>query len=443
MRDRREPAFPGVEERSAACGDCDADTPIAPSMLYCSALDELHAHDPDAKVQLAKAGRPCRRSVCSSARHSDTIEPSRCRHGSNRVGFFCFRSGASTCHASTTSTSRSKSAFSARPAWSASSSSRSSRTTRGSGSTWLGASQRSEGKPYRDAAAWRLPAPLPDDVAKLTGGRGRAGPRAEARVLRPRLVGGRRDRRRVRRAPVTSSSATRATTGWSATVPLLIPEVNADHLALLDAQAARAAGRAASSPTRTARPSCSRWRSRRCASSACKTVHGHDAAGDLGRGLSGRAVVGHPRQRHSVHRRRGREDSRPRRRRSSARCRDGARRAASGDVSAHDDARAGARRAHESISVGARRSSRPHDAIIEAFERRSAGGRRSSDLPSAPPQPIVYLTERNRPQPALDVDRGGGMTVTRRPPAPAARCSTTSSSRSGTTRFAAPRAPRS
>src|SRR4029453_8061782 len=33
-------------------------------------------------------------------------------------------------------------------------------------------------------------------------------------------------------------------------------------------------------------------------------------------------------------------------------------------------------------------------------------------LPSAPPQPIVYLTEANRPQPLLDVNRDGGMTVT-------------------------------
>ena len=41
-----------------------------------------------------------------------------------------------------------------------------------------------------------------------------------------------------------------------ADVPLLIPEVNADHLALLDAQARRAAGRGASSPTRTASSSC-------------------------------------------------------------------------------------------------------------------------------------------------------------------------------------------
>src|ERR671931_623483 len=32
---------------------------------------------------------------------------------------------------------------------------------------WLGASQRSEGKPYSEACAWRLAAPLPDSVARL------------------------------------------------------------------------------------------------------------------------------------------------------------------------------------------------------------------------------------------------------------------------------------
>src|SRR5437870_10846989 len=33
---------------------------------------------------------------------------------------------------------------------------------------WLGASQRSEGKAYREASSWRLPVVLPDDVARLT-----------------------------------------------------------------------------------------------------------------------------------------------------------------------------------------------------------------------------------------------------------------------------------
>jgi aspartate-semialdehyde dehydrogenase len=52
----------------------------------------------------------------------------------------------------------------------------------------------------------------------------------------------------------------------------------------------------------------------------------------------------------------------------------------------------------------------PLDAIVDAW--RSFKGRpQELELPSAPAQPIVYLTEPNRPQPALDVARGGGMTV--------------------------------
>ena len=31
---------------------------------------------------------------------------------------------------------------------------------------WLGASERSAGKAFKDAAAWRLPYPLSDDVAR-------------------------------------------------------------------------------------------------------------------------------------------------------------------------------------------------------------------------------------------------------------------------------------
>src|SRR6059036_3296126 len=61
--------------------------------------------------------------------------------------------------------------------------------------TWLGASQRSEGKPYREAAAWRLQAPPADGVADLTGD---AGTRAQARLFRPRFLGRRRDRSRLR-----------------------------------------------------------------------------------------------------------------------------------------------------------------------------------------------------------------------------------------------------
>ena len=53
----------------------------------------------------------------------------------------------------------------------------------------------------------------------------------------------------------------------------------------------------------------------------------------------------------------------------------------------------------------------PHEAIVAAFNG-FRGRPQELDLPSAPPQPVVYLEERNRPQPALDVNRDGGMTVT-------------------------------
>jgi aspartate-semialdehyde dehydrogenase len=50
------------------------------------------------------------------------------------------------------------------------------------------------------------------------------------------------------------------------------------------------------------------------------------------------------------------------------------------------------------------------EAIVDAW--RSFKGRpQELDLPSAPAEPIVYLSEPNRPQPTLDVDRGRGMTV--------------------------------
>jgi len=52
----------------------------------------------------------------------------------------------------------------------------------------------------------------------------------------------------------------------------------------------------------------------------------------------------------------------------------------------------------------------PIEAIIEAWTA-FRGRPQLLELPSAPSQPIEYLTHANRPQPALDVDRGRGMTV--------------------------------
>src|SRR5713226_2687465 len=102
---------------------------------------------------------------------------------------------------------------------------------------WLGASERSEGKAFRDAAAWRLPNRLPDDVA------GRVVERA-APGNAPRLVFSGLDASVAGEIEGAFAQAGHIIVSNSRnyrmfdTVPLLIPEVNADHLALLEAQGA-------------------------------------------------------------------------------------------------------------------------------------------------------------------------------------------------------------
>jgi aspartate-semialdehyde dehydrogenase len=59
------------------------------------------------------------------------------------------------------------------------------------------------------------------------------------------------------------------------------------------------------------------------------------------------------------------------------------------------------------VDCGRARATAGHERDHRGVERvpRQAA---EHDLPSAPKQPIVYLTENNRPQPALDANRDGG-----------------------------------
>ena len=103
---------------------------------------------------------------------------------------------------------------------------------------WLAASDRSEGKTYSDAARWRLKTPIPANVAamKVSPATPEGAPKiifaaldaSIAAEMEPRFA-------EAGCAVVSNSSALR----MQADVPLVIPEVNAGHIKLIDGQAWR------------------------------------------------------------------------------------------------------------------------------------------------------------------------------------------------------------
>jgi len=63
----------------------------------------------------------------------------------------------------------------------------------------------------------------------------------------------------------------------------------------------------------------------------------------------------------------------------------------------------------ESVSIGLKTKAQPEEIIAAWNEFRAEP--QSLRLPSAPEQPVIYLHGVDRPQPRLDVDSGGGMTT--------------------------------
>jgi aspartate-semialdehyde dehydrogenase len=105
--------------------------------------------------------------------------------------------------------------------------------------SWLAASDRSEGRPYAEAARWRLKTAIPDAIARMTISPAKpdGAPKvifaaldaAIARELEPEFAA-------AGCAVVSNSSALR----MQADVPLVIPEVNGDHIRLIEKQSWRA-----------------------------------------------------------------------------------------------------------------------------------------------------------------------------------------------------------
>ncbi len=272
---------------------------------------------------------------------------------------------------------------------------------------WVGASQRSEGKKLSEIG-WQLSDPLPDAVRDLVielPAPGRA-PRiifsaldaAAAVTLEPEFAA-------AGHVVVSNASSHR----MDPLVPLLVPEINADHLALVPVQQ-RQRGWTGAIVTN---PNCSTVflamalgaiRAYNPKSVLVTTLQAISGAGYPG--VASLDIVG------NVIPRIGGEEEKVE---SEAKKILGT---VTGDLVAPHPVTISATTTRvpvvdghtEVLSVAFEPGPPPLDCIRQAFESFS-GPPQELRLPSAPERAILYLDQPDRPQPRLDAGRGGGMTV--------------------------------
>ena len=276
--------------------------------------------------------------------------------------------------------------------------------------TWLGASERSAGKAFRDAAAWRLPNPLPDDVAGLTVDNAAAAAGKPPKLVFSGLdssVAGEIEGAFAQAGHVIVSNSRNYR--MAADVPLLIPEVNADHLALLKQQDARGwKGRIITNPNcvvvvyAMALAPLRQFGLKSSLLTSLQAISGAGYPGVPSWDILGNVIpfIGGGEE----------EKIETETNKILGALKDGLVQNHSVIVSAAVT-RVPVQNGHTASIAVALEQKPDVDAIIAAWNG-FRGRPQELALPSAPRQPIVYLTEPNRPQPALDANRDGGMTVT-------------------------------
>jgi len=273
--------------------------------------------------------------------------------------------------------------------------------------TWLAASERSEGRRYADAAPWRLETPIPAGIAGRTvePATPGAGPRLVFSAL-DADVAGELERAFAEAGHVVVSNARNHR--MDPTVPLLVPEVNAEHLALLGAQARPRGGKGAI----VTNPNCSTvvltmalaplrpFGLRSCLVSTMQAVSGAGYPGVASLDVLGNVIPFISGEEEKI-------ETETRKILGSL----------AGDsvephpvrVSAHTNRVPVVDGHTETVSVAL--EGKPSFAELRAALEDFAGAPQRLGLPSAPERPILYLDQPNRPQPRFDAGRGRGMTV--------------------------------
>jgi aspartate-semialdehyde dehydrogenase len=274
---------------------------------------------------------------------------------------------------------------------------------------WLAASDRSEGRLYGEAARWKLKTPIPSRVAemRISPAKADGAPKlifaaldaSIAAELEPRFAD-------AGCAVITNSSALR----MQKDVPLVIPEVNPGHVKLLECQS----WRKKSGGFVVTNPNCSAiglvlalcplqltFGIDTVMAVTMQAVSGAGYPGVASLDILGNVIPYIPREEEKME-----EETRkllgrlngagiiPAAFAMSAQC----------NRVAVEDGHT------ESISVKLHEKPRPEE-IIDAWNNfRSLP--QELKLPSAPAEPVRYVTASDRPQPRLDVESGSGMSTT-------------------------------
>jgi len=273
---------------------------------------------------------------------------------------------------------------------------------------WLAASDRSEGRPYAEAVRWRLKTAIPADVARMTlaPAKPEGAPKiifaaldsSIARELEPQFAAG-------GCAVVSNSSALR----MQADVPLVIPEVNADHIRLIDKQSwrSKSGGYVVTNPNCSAiglalalAPLHRRFTLETVMAVTMQAVSGAGYPGVPSLDILGNVIPYITNE----------EEKMEEETQKLLGTLNGARIDPAPFAMSAQCNRVAVEDGHtESIAVRLKQKAQPQE-IIAAWNDFRAEPQQLR-LPSAPERPVVYMTAADRPQPRFDCDLGGGMTT--------------------------------
>jgi aspartate-semialdehyde dehydrogenase len=273
---------------------------------------------------------------------------------------------------------------------------------------WLAASDRSEGKTYGDAVRWRLKTAIPEHVRKMQVSP--AGPEGAPKVIFAALDAGIARELEPKFADtgcavVSNSSAFR----MQADVPLVIPEVNADHLALIEQQSWRkkSGGYIVTNPNCSAiglvvalAPLQQKFGIESLFVTTMQAVSGAGYPGVASLDILGNVIPFIKNEEEKMEE----ETKKLLGKLNSHGVQD-----AGFSMTAHCN-RVAVEDGHtESVSVKLKAKATPEEivAAIESFPSKPY----EAGCPLAPEHPLVYDAAPDRPQPRFDLDRGKGMTV--------------------------------